>query len=81
MSPHPLRQERNGLVTLLSLKLSRALAQGRSPQPAASRADLLQALLRKRATAHNMGAEALEAMLRDQIRWSLPIERDPEHAD
>ena len=30
-------------------------------------------LLRKRATAHNVGAEDLEALLRDQIRWALPM--------
>jgi hypothetical protein len=35
----------------------------------------LLTLLRKRAAAHNVGAEDLEAMLRDQIRWSLPIRR------
>lgn len=61
---------------MLSLKLSRALAQGRAarehPQ---SRAELLVTLLRKRAAAHNAGAHDLEAMLRNQIRWALPIER------
>jgi hypothetical protein len=65
-------------VTLLSLKLSRALAKGRASPPApASRADLLHALLRKRAAAHNVGDESLESLLRDQIRWALPIERAP----
>jgi hypothetical protein len=61
-------------VTLLSLRLSRALAKGRAapPQPA-TRADLLVSLLRKRAAAHNVGDEGLEALLRDQIRWALPI--------
>lgn len=44
-----------------------------------SRAQLLATLLRKRAAAHNAGAEELEAMLRDQIRWSLPVaENEPE---
>jgi hypothetical protein len=62
-------------MTLLSLQLSRALAKGRAtPAPPQSRADLLVSLLRKRAAAHNAGAEELEAMLRDQIRWALPIE-------
>ena len=62
-------------MTMLSLRLSRALAQGRAPsdQPD-NRAALLAALLRKRAAAHNAGAHGLEAMLRDQIRWALPIE-------
>jgi len=69
-------------MTLLSLKFSRALAQGRhaSPPPQ-TRADLLVTLLKKRAAAHNVGAEDLEKMLRDQIRWALPIEREPETAD
>lgn len=61
---------------MLSLKLSRALAQGRAtPEHPQSRAELLVTLLRKRAAAHNAGAHDLEAMLRDQIRWALPIER------
>jgi len=64
-------------VTMLSLRLSRALAQGRaSPPRPQTRADLLVTLLRKRAAAHNAGAEDLEALLRDQIRWALPIERE-----
>jgi hypothetical protein len=64
-------------MTMLSLKLSRALAKGRkSTTRPQSRAELLAVLLRKRAAAHNAGAEDLEAMLRDQIRWALPIERD-----
>lgn len=65
-------------MTLLSLRLSRALANGRAapPEPS-SRADLLLALLRKRAAAHNVGDEELEGLLKDQIRWALPIERDP----
>ncbi|QNA85919.1 hypothetical protein G4G27_19495 [Sphingomonas sp. So64.6b] len=60
---------------MLSLRLSRALAQGRAARPEPpSRAALLAALLRKRAAAHNVGAQDLEALLRDQIRWSLPME-------
>lgn len=66
-------------MTLLSLGLTRALERGRAPRPPATRAALLATLLRKRAAARNSGAEALESMLRDQIRWSLPIERgEPE---
>ena len=61
-------------MTMLSLQLSRALAKGRAtPQPPQSRADLLVSLLRKRAAAHNAGAGELEAMLRDQILWALPM--------
>lgn len=68
-------------MTLLSLKLSRAVQQGRCSAAPPTRANLLASLLRKRAAAHNVGAEELEAMLRDQIRWSLPIERECESAE
>ncbi len=65
-------------MTMLSLRLSRALAQGRAAPPRPhTRAGLLATLLRKRAAAHNAGAEDLEALLRSQIRWALPIEREP----
>lgn len=61
-------------MTMLSLKLSRALNKGRAePAPPQDRASLLVTLLRKRAAAHNSGADELEAMLRDQIRWALPM--------
>ncbi len=63
-------------MSLLSVRLSRALERGRAPRMAAkSRAELLRVLLNKRAAAHNAGAGDLEGLLRDQIRWSLPIER------
>ncbi|MEI9853009.1 MAG: hypothetical protein WDN24_21600 [Sphingomonas sp.] len=69
-------------MTLLSLQLSRALSRGRSAPPAPqTRADLLAMLLRKRAAAHNAGAGDLEEMLRNQIRWGLPIVREPDSAD
>lgn len=60
-------------MTLLSVRLTRALAQGRARPASADRASMLAALLRKRAAAHNVGARDLEGMLRDQIRWSLPL--------
>lgn len=64
-------------MTMLSLRLSRALSQGRRAKAEPeSRASLLATLLRKRAAAHAAGAEELEALLRDQIRWSLPVQRD-----
>ena len=64
---------------MLSHRFSRALAKGRArPAEPPSRASLLAILLRKRATAHNQGADELESLLRDQIRWSLPIVRDIE---
>ena len=61
---------------MLSARLSQALAKGRRPAPPATRPKLLETLLRKRATAHAVGDQALEAMLRDQIRWSLPVQRE-----
>jgi hypothetical protein len=69
-------------MTLLSHRLSRALAKGRSaPAAPPTRASLLVTLLRKRAAAHNAGAEELEALLRDQIKWALPIERGNDSAE
>ncbi|MCR5870613.1 MULTISPECIES: hypothetical protein [unclassified Sphingomonas] len=63
-------------MTTLSLQLSRALARGRAePASPPTRADLLATLLRKRAAARNAGAAELEAMLIEQIRWALPVER------
>ena len=63
-------------MTMLSARLSRALRQGRVRQPD-TRAALLHAVLCKRAAAHATGADELEALLRDQIRWALPMERRP----
>lgn len=62
-------------MSKLSLTLARALEKGRIARPPATRATVLSALLRKRATAHGQGAKDLEAMLREQILWALPIER------
>ncbi|MES2337057.1 MAG: hypothetical protein V4537_03040 [Pseudomonadota bacterium] len=63
-------------MSLLSVRLSRALERGRAPRVTPrTRADLLRVLLNKRAAAHNAGADDLETLLRDQILWSLPIER------
>lgn len=62
-------------MTMLSARLSRALANGRHRRTPETRAELLETLLRKRAAAHQTGAEDLEALLRDQIRWALPVER------
>ena len=58
----------------LSFMLSRALDQGRAHREAPrSRAEILLALLRKRAEAHRRGLEDQELKLRDQIKWALPI--------
>jgi hypothetical protein len=54
--------------------LSRAVARGRAEKGVPrSRAEILVALLRKRAEAHCRGLSDQEQKLRDQIRWALPI--------
>ena len=65
-------------MSLLSVRLSRALERGRAtPIPARSRAELLRILLNKRAAAHTAGAGDLGGLLRDQILWSLPMVSPP----
>jgi hypothetical protein len=60
-------------MSLLSLKFTQALANGRRSVPLPdTRERLLVSLLKKRATAQAVGAEDLEAMLRDQIKWAMP---------
>ena len=65
----------------LSFMLSRAVKRGRAnggvPR---TRAQILLALLRKRAEAHRHGLHDHERRLRDQITWALPIQ-DCEPAD
>lgn len=59
----------------LSFTLSRAVAKGRADKGAPrNRAEILVALLRKRAEAHRHGLHDHERKLRDQISWALPIE-------
>jgi hypothetical protein len=56
--------------------LSSLVSGGRSGKGVpASRSEILAALLRKRATAWRSGLSDLEARLRNQILWSLPVER------
>lgn len=63
-------------MTVFSVKFSQALNRGRKgPRAPESRESLLVALLRKRATAQVVGAGELEALLRDQIRWALPMRK------
>lgn len=63
----------------LSSRLSQALASGRRirwrPE---SREQILARLLVKRAEAEQAGLHDLEAALRKQIAWSLPVRRDGE---
>jgi len=46
----------------------------------ASRSEVLVALLRKRAAAWRGGLSELEARLRNQILWSLPVEAPEDRA-
>jgi hypothetical protein len=65
----------------LSFNLSRALANGRADKGVPkSRAEILLALLRKRAEAHRLGQRDHEQKLRDQISWALPIEEPADAA-
>ena len=65
----------------LSDRLAKALSQGR-PGCHSSREAILAGLLSKRAAARRAGLREQEALLREQIRWSLPVHRpddpDPE---
>ena len=65
-------------MTMLSAQLSHQLAKGRSLRTPDTRDTLLATLLRKRAAAHQTGADELEALLRDQIRWALPVRHPDE---
>lgn len=60
-------------MTSLSIAFAKAIATGRrTPAAPTTRERVLVTLLRKRAAAHNAGAEELEQLLRRQILWSLP---------
>ena len=68
----------------LSFMLSRALDRGRADKGVPkNRAEILLALLRKRAEAHRQGLHDHERKLREQIVWALPIHEAEtvEHAD
>lgn len=66
-------------MTSLSYRLAKALATGRSIRwRPVNREEVLARLLVKRAEAHQAGLGDLEARLRQQISWSLPIYRPGE---
>lgn len=67
-------QDKN--MSRLSYRFSKALAAGRhlGGRPA-SREEVLAKLLVKRAAAYRAGLSDLEASLRRQITWSLPIHK------
>ena len=61
-------------MTDLSFLLSRAVNKGRAnggvPK---NRESILVRLLNKRAEAHRQGLHEQEQLLREQIRWALPV--------
>jgi len=63
-------------------RLSLALSKGRKSWAASlTREKILEALLRKRAEAHRQGMMEQEAMLREQIAWSLPVQNPKDGED
>jgi hypothetical protein len=68
-------------MSRLSFTLSKALAGGRRAKGRpASREEVLARLLMKRAAAKRAGLKALEAQLREQIVWSLPVQKPADDA-
>jgi hypothetical protein len=68
-------------MSRLSYRLSKALSDGRRERGRpASREEVLARLLMKRATAHRSGLHELEASLRDQIAWALPVRNGEDDA-
>jgi hypothetical protein len=59
-------------MTSLSWKLAKALETGRAERRL-TRERILLDLLNKRAAARREGLRELEAQLREQIRWALPV--------
>jgi hypothetical protein len=63
-------------MSRLSYRLAKAVSDGRAKRGRpASREEVLSRLLVKRATAHQAGLLDLEAALRDQIAWALPVRK------
>jgi hypothetical protein len=61
-------------MTDLSFLLSRAVDKGRASRGVPKdRQAILVGLLNKRAEAHRQGLSEQEQLLREQIRWALPV--------
>lgn len=61
-------------MTDLSFRLARAVSSGRRDRGRpGDRETVLARLLTKRAAAHRAGLDDLETIMRDQIKWSLPL--------
>lgn len=68
-------------MSKLSYRLAKALSDGRAARGRpGSREEVLARLLIKRATAHRAGLRELEAALRGQIAWALPVQKGGEVA-
>lgn len=65
----------------LSFRLAKALSAGRASGALGSREAILAALLSKRAAAQRAGLTDQEALLRDQILWSLPVHHPADGED
>jgi hypothetical protein len=63
-------------MSRLSYRLAKALSDGRASRGRpTSREEVLSRLLMKRAMAHQAGLVDLEAALRGQISWALPVHK------
>ena len=70
-----------GSMSRLSFTLAKALAGGRKAKGRpGSREEVLARLLMKRAAAKQAGLKKLEAQLREQIVWSLPVQNPEDDA-
>jgi hypothetical protein len=63
-------------MTRMSYRLAKAVSDGRAERGRpSSREEVLSRLLMKRAMAHRSGLSELEAALRGQIAWALPVRK------
>ena len=68
-------------MSRLSFTLAKALSSGRKGKGRpGSREEVLARLLMKRAAAKQAGLKKLEAQLREQIVWSLPVHNPEDDA-
>jgi hypothetical protein len=66
-------------MSRLSYRLAKAVSDGRAARGRpSSREEILSRLLMKRAMAHQAGLRDLEAALRGQIAWALPVRKGEE---
>ena len=63
-------------MSRMSYRLAKAVSDGREARGRPlSREEVLSRLLVKRAVAHRAGLKDLEAALRGQIAWALPVRK------